>query len=57
MQTGYLFILQGEEISWSTRRQRTVALSSTEAEYMSGVYLVTTRIDLRTTRAVNNLLR
>ena len=35
--TGYLFTLQDGAISWSTRRQRIVALSSTEAEYMSMV--------------------
>jgi hypothetical protein len=33
--TGYLFTLAGAAISWSSKRQPTVALSSTEAEYMS----------------------
>ncbi|XP_050338585.1 uncharacterized protein LOC126765044 [Bactrocera neohumeralis] len=33
--TGYMFKLQGGPISWCTRRQRTVALSSTEAEFMA----------------------
>ena len=35
--TGYCFMLsvQGGAISWKTRRQPTVALSSTEAEYMA----------------------
>ncbi|XP_055854637.1 uncharacterized protein LOC129918242 [Episyrphus balteatus] len=32
--TGYVFKLQGAAISWSTKRQPTVALSTTEAEYM-----------------------
>jgi hypothetical protein len=32
--TGYLFKLDGNLISWKSQRQSTVALSSTEAEYM-----------------------
>ena len=33
--TGYSFNLGGAAISWEARKQRTVALSSTEAEYMA----------------------
>jgi hypothetical protein len=33
--TEYTFILSGGSIAWATRKQRTVALSSTEAEYMA----------------------
>jgi Reverse transcriptase (RNA-dependent DNA polymerase) len=33
--TGYTFILSGGSIAWAAQKQRTVALSSTEAEYMA----------------------
>uniref|UniRef100_A0AAV1VKM4 Integrase catalytic domain-containing protein n=1 Tax=Peronospora matthiolae TaxID=2874970 RepID=A0AAV1VKM4_9STRA len=33
--TGYVFFLNGSAISWNSKRQPTVATSSTEAEYMS----------------------
>lgn len=33
--TGYAFIKQGGAISWNSKRQPTIALSSAEAEYMS----------------------
>lgn len=33
--TGYVFIFQGAAISWNSRRQQTIALSTTEAEYMA----------------------
>lgn len=33
--TGYVFIIYGGAISWCTKRQPTIALSSTEAEYMA----------------------
>lgn len=35
--TGYVFLMQGGAVSWATRRQPTIALSSTEAEFMSMV--------------------
>lgn len=33
--TGYAFVLSGCPIAWASRKQRTVALSSVEAEYMA----------------------
>jgi len=33
--SGYVFVLSGAAISWKSQKQRTVSLSSTEAEYVS----------------------
>ena len=33
--TGYIFLFQGAAISWNSKKQQTVALSTSEAEYMA----------------------
>ncbi|XP_059057424.1 uncharacterized protein LOC131851019 [Achroia grisella] len=33
--TGFVYMMSGAPISWEARKQRTVALSTTEAEYMA----------------------
>lgn len=33
--TGYVFLLQGCAVTWNSKKQPTIALSSTEAEYMA----------------------
>lgn len=46
--TGYVFLRNETAISWATRKQPTVALSTTEAEHMSMVAAVQEAIWLRT---------
>jgi hypothetical protein len=46
--TGYIFLLGGAAISWSSKKQNSVALSSTEAEYMAACATVQKVIYLRT---------
>ena len=45
--TGYVFLLFGGPISWRSKEQETVALSSTEAEYMALSYATQEAIHLR----------
>lgn len=58
--TGYTFILAGASITWESRKQPSVALSSTEAEYMAlstaskeAVYLRNFLLELGFTNLVN----
>lgn len=48
--TGYIFMLNGGAISWSTKKQQAVALSTTEAEYMAIVHATQEAIWLRNLR-------
>ena len=52
--TGYIFYLSGGAISWSSKRQATVALSSTEAEYMALTQAIKEAIWLRSLLAELN---
>lgn len=45
--TGYIFIMQNAPISWCTRKQPTVALSTTEAEFMAMVSAIQESIWLK----------
>lgn len=38
--SGYVFMLGGSIISWGSERQKSVALSTTESEYMAASYAV-----------------
>ena len=47
--TGYVFMLAGGAVSWASKTQKTVALSSTEAEYMALTETAKEAIHLRQT--------
>lgn len=58
--TGSVFIFGGAAVSWESRKQRTIALSSTEAEYMAitdtakeAVYILKILKDLRLSTLAN----
>ena len=46
--TGFIFMLAGAAISWSSKKQTVVALSSTEAEYMAACTATQEAVYLRT---------
>jgi hypothetical protein len=45
--SGYVFLLAGGAISWSSKKQSSVALSSTEAEYIAGAHAAKELVWLR----------
>jgi len=45
--SGYTFKLAGATVSWSSKKQTSVALSSTEAEYISGAHTAKEAVWLR----------
>jgi len=45
--TGYVYMLAGGAVTWGSKRQKTVALSSTEAEYMAATQAAKEAIWLR----------
>jgi hypothetical protein len=46
--TGYVFIIGGAAVSWSSRLQQTVAVSTAEAEYMAAAACVKEAVWIRT---------
>jgi hypothetical protein len=47
LMSGYTFKLAGAAVSWSSKKQTSVALSSTEVEYISGAHAAKEAIWLR----------
>ena len=45
--SGYMFKLAGTAVSWSSKKQTSIALSSTEAEYISGAHAAKEAVWLR----------
>ncbi len=45
--SGYTFKLAGAAVSWSSKKQTSIALSSTEAEYISGAHAAKEAVWLR----------
>ena len=46
--SGYAFMINGGAVSWSTKRQELISLSTTESEYIAATYTVKEALWLRT---------
>ena len=45
--SGYAFIINGSAISWSTKKQEIISLSTTESEYIAAIYAAKEALWLR----------
>jgi hypothetical protein len=55
--TGYVFLISGGAVSWSSKKQTSVALSSTKVEYMAAAAATKEAIWLKTFLSELNLLK